>query len=559
MMVLNLIVLIFFKTSALAASKAKKATNEQVAQSWQQNNPQAPRPEVVEKDDGSTEIKWKGQVTPDFYTNTVTSANASQNSSLNEGSFHKTTVTSDIKRIKSTGEVDYFLLSLLETDDPAVLSGRYYQLSNFQIGHLGSNYSVILGDIIPQFSSLGSSLSARGLMYQANWEKLFNLSAYYGVIAESWEALLKQVDRTQFLKDVYGLKLEKNLTDSFSAYLTGQSGVDNKSSFTNSYALESKLSSVTFGGNYEKEQVQISGELGSSKNTLGSFGEEQGEAYIIDGKWGAETVSVFAGVHKLDADYFSLSSAASPGITENYLGLDWAAKEWLNLGADTRDTKSFTVNVTDPQSTTKTNSFRLNTNLNSESWNLGFQRSVNDTTSVSSGDNKINQSNVSLGYNGLAWSTSFSVAQGDYDYGTGSTSNTKTDDVQVSIGNKASFGDETDEGEKEWVLDTVLSYTSQTQSVVGSSDLKNKLYGLSLTLSHGRYGVLTLVGSSGRMVSPVAGNMELITTSVQFEARHDFKNQSSLKLYYKDDARNLNDATLETKEKVVGVKYAYKF
>ena len=70
--------------------EVKKTTNQEVLKSWQQNNPQALKPELVGNSDGTTQIKWSGQIAPSLYINSVTSSNSTQNSSLREGTFHKT-------------------------------------------------------------------------------------------------------------------------------------------------------------------------------------------------------------------------------------------------------------------------------------------------------------------------------------------------------------------------------------------------------------------------------------------------------------------------------------
>jgi hypothetical protein len=539
------------------AADVKKTTNQEVLKTWQQSNPQAPKPELVEKEDGSTQIKWTGSVTPDLYSNSVTSSNVSQNSSLQEGTFHKTLVNSDLKRIHTDGRTDYFLFTVLETDDPKVLSNTYVQLNNLQIGHVGKNFHVLFGDVIPQFSTLSSSLSARGLWLQSGFTELFNLTAYYGTVSESWESLLGQVTRTQYLRDVYGVKLDRNLFENVNAYLTFQSGEDRKSSLPAAFSADSKLSSYTAGAAYQKDQLQVSGEWGSSRSTLGTDPEETASGFIIDGRWVKDSVTLFGGHHDIGSRYYTLSSGAAPGVTESYVGTEWVAKEWLNLGADLRNTNSFSPGVSEATSKTKARTVKAASNLNSANWALNVQNALSETSVPGASDSSIDQSNVTLNYSATTWSAALGYGLGKFDYGAGSTNNSETKDVQVSLANKWIKAGEGNVSP--WSCDSTLSYTTQRQSVVASNDVVNTMYSLGITTTHTDYGSLSAMASTGKLMQATAGQPDLVTNSLQIEAGRQFKNASDLKIYYQDNARNLNDPNLETKEKVVGARYAYKF
>jgi hypothetical protein len=89
-----------------------------------------------------------------------------------------------------------------------VLSQNRYQVNNLQLGRAGEGYMLALGDIAPNFSSLSSSLGARGLYGQRQFADM-TVYGFTGMVAESWETLDNRIPRSQYLKDVHGIKLEK--------------------------------------------------------------------------------------------------------------------------------------------------------------------------------------------------------------------------------------------------------------------------------------------------------------------------------------------------------------
>lgn len=543
-----------------AETSTEVMTNEQVSQSWHQNNPNAPVPRVIASEDGTTKVQWTGSVTGDVYTNSVTSANGSTNTSLRDGTFHKVVVTSDIRRTKEDGAVDYFQIGLTETDDKAVLSQKSYQVNTLQLGHSEDVYSVSAGDITPNFSSLSSSLGARGIMGQRKIGQSSNLTGYVGTVSESWEALTASVPRNQFLRDTYGLKIEKEISPELKIYGTGQKGQDRKGSVTNAsvsaYALAAQLSSVTGGLQYQTEEFQISGEVATGQSELDTQDENAGNGYIFDANWTNTNVSAHAGYHLLDADFATLSAMALPGITETYVGADWVAKPWLTVGADVRTTKSKTLQSIQPETKNDSTTLRAVSNLDSTEWNLSLQN-TESVTKVLTNRNRVDESSASLNYTAQKWSGGLGYSLGKYRNSDNATADSDTKNWQFNLGNSISSNNGDANIPLIWSFDTMLGVTLQDQSLVSGNNIKNEMYSLTLSGQRAPWGKINVTLTSGVLKQPTG--VDLKTNGLQFEASHDFANTSTAKLYLQNTRRNINDPLLESTEQVLGAQYGYNF
>lgn len=554
-----LFVMIGFQ-QAYAETSTETMTNEQVSQSWHQNNPNAPIPRVVASEDGTTKVQWTGSVTGDVYTNSVTSANGSTNTALGEGTFHKVVVTSDVRRTREDGAVDYFQIGLTETDDKAVLSQKSHQINNLQLGHSEDLYSVAAGDITPNFSSLSSSLGARGIMGQRKIGQSSNITGYVGTVSESWEALTGSLPRNQFLRDTYGVKIEKDLSEYIKIYGTGQKGKDRKGSVTNSslssYALATQLSSVTGGLQYQKEQMQINAEIATGQSEIDTQDENAGNAYILDLTWANEKVSAHAGYHMLDADFATLSSMALPGITEYYAGGDVVLKPWLTLGTDVRTTKSKTLQSLQPDTKTDSTTLRAVSNLDSTEWNLSVQN-TESVTRVLANKNRVDESSATLNYTAQKWSAGLGYSLGEYRNSDNTAADSDTKNWQLNLGNSINNTGADASIPLVWSFDTMLGVTLQDQSLVTGGSIKNEMYSLTLTGQRVQWGKINIILSSGVLKQPTGADLK--TNGLQFEASHDFANTSTAKIYLQNTKRNINDPLLESTEQVLGAQYNYNF
>ena len=543
-----------------AETSTEIMTNDQVSQSWHKDNPNAPVPRVVASEDGTTKVQWTGSVVGDVYTNSVTSANGSTNTSLRDGTFHKVVVTSDVRRTREDGSVDYFQIGLTETDDKAVLSQKSYQINTLQLGHSEDLYSVAAGDITPNFSSLSSSLGARGIIGQRKISQTSNITGYVGTVSESWESLTGSVPRNQFLRDTYGLKIEKDISEQMKIYGTGQKGQDRKGSVTNSsvstYALATQLSSITGGLQYQKEQMQINTEVAAGQSEIDTQEENAGHAYIFDLNWADEKLSAHAGYHMLEADFATLSGMAVPGITENYVGGDYVVKPWLTLGADFRTTKSKTLQSVQPETKNDSTTLRAVSNLDSTEWNLSLQNSES-VTRVLTNRNRVDESSATFNYTSQKWSAGLCYSLGEYRNSDNAAADSDTKNWQINLGNNISSNGADASLPLVWSIDTMLGVTLQNQSLVTGGDLKNEMYSLTLSGQRSQWGKLNVTLTSGVLKQPAGEDLK--TNGLQFEASHDFANTSTAKVYLQNTRRNINNALLESTEQVLGAQYNYNF
>jgi hypothetical protein len=203
-------------------SQVQLEPNDQVIRAWQQNNLGAAGPSLKREEDGSTRLEWKGGLTVDTYSNDVSSAGGYLNTPSRTGAFYRNTLNSDLRAVHKDNTVDYFQLGATSSNDLSVLSQNRYQINNLQLGRAGEGYMLSLGDVTPNFSSLSSALGVRGLYGQRQFGEV-TAYGFTGMVAESWETLGNKVPRSQYLKDVHGVKLEKAFGSALKTYVTSQS------------------------------------------------------------------------------------------------------------------------------------------------------------------------------------------------------------------------------------------------------------------------------------------------------------------------------------------------
>lgn len=539
------------------------ASNEQVLQNWQQNNVGGQQPVLVKQGEGETRIEWKGSVTANAYSNDIVNANGVTNTPLTSGSFYKSVVTSDMRAVLPGGNVNYFQFGVTHSNDRSVLSLFPRQINNIQLGSSGQNYMLAVGDVAPNFSSLSSSLGVRGLIGQY---KLGDATAYgyAGVVAESWEALEKNVLRNQFVRDVVGAKVEYALTPSLKVYATGQRAGDQDGSITNvdiaASALPSQIHSSTIGFQYAEGAYQLSGETALSSFRQSGQEGRSGQASILDSTWRGQSLSLRGGYHDIDPKFVTLSGMASPGVREVYAGGDWTAATWVTLGAELRNSKNISLATTDvPSTTTTTDSGTLRANINfgpdMPGWGLSLQDMESRITDPQRQISKNAQRSATLNYSAQGWTTGFGYGLATVRSQASPTWDSDTASWNLNVGRV--FSDADGASPATWSLNLGLVAALQYQHMLYGSDTQNINYTLNLSGQRNGWGNFALQLVDGFITRP--GASDLRSRAAQFEATHPFSSQNALKFYYRKAFRNIHDPLSGATERVSGIQYNHAF
>jgi hypothetical protein len=566
--------LVFLVVSGLAvAEQPETVTNEQAAQSWQQNNLGGQTPQLVQQEDGTTKIEWKGGVSADVYTNSVTSSNGTINSPLRNGTFYKGMVQGDLRGINSAGSVNYLQFGLTQTDDRSVSSLYPHQINNIQLGRSSQSYLLAMGDVAPNFSSLSSALGARGIIGQKQIGDT-TVYGYSGVVAESWEALDSLVVRKQFLRDVYGVKLEHTLTQGLKVYATGQTGSDREGSITNpsvaATALAAKLHDYSGGFQYAEGQFQLAGETASGGFQQVTQESHSGHASILDSGWRGQTVTIRAGYHDIDPGFASLSTMAVAGVKEIYGGGDWVVAPWITLGADLRNSKNSIlmffqspgfnpVYLPTKISDTDSGALRANINFGPElpGWGLGLQQNESKPRDPMSNVSRNGQSSATLNYATLTWTSGLGYSLGKVRNEASPAMDSDTTSWQFMLGRSLNNADNATPAS--WMFNVNLNAALQDQQfLVTGTNSRNVNYSLTFAGQRVNWGSLNLVLTNGLTTRPT-GQPDLKLRSSQLEALHPFSAQSSAKIYLRDTQRNIGDPLLGADERVVGAQLIYTF
>jgi hypothetical protein len=555
------------------AESPQTVTNDQAAQSWQQNNFGGQAPQLVQQEDGTTRIEWKGGVSADVYTNSVTTSNGTINTPLRNGTFYKGVVQSDLRGISSTGTVNYFQFGLTQTDDHSVLSLYPHQINNIQLGRSGQGYLLAMGDVAPNFSSLSSALGARGIIGQKQIGDTI-VYGYGGVLAESWEALDDLVVRNQFVRDVYGVKLEHAWSQGLKVYATGQTGSDREGSITNhtlaATALAAKLHDYSVGFQYAEGQFQLTGETASGGFQQVTQESHSGRASILDAGWRGQTVSLRTGYHDIDPGFASLSTMAVAGVKEIYGGGDWMAASWITLGADVRNSKNSTlmffqspgfnpVYIPTKISDTDSGALRANINFGPDlpGWSVGLQQNASKTRDLMSNVSRNGQSSATLNYATPAWTSGLGYGLGKVRNGASPAMDSDTTSWQFMLGRSLNNADTTTPAS--WMFNVNLNAALQDQQLLlAGTSSRNVNYSLTFAGQRVNWGGLNLVLTNGLTTRPT-GQPDLKLRSSQLEAVHPFSPMSSAKIYLRDTQRNIGDPLLGADERVVGAQFIYTF
>lgn len=537
--------------------------NDQVLQSWQQSNMGGAVPALSANEDGSTRLDWHGGVTVDTYTNDIQSAGGTMNTPLRSGSFYRGAITSDLRAIHPDNVVDYFQVGMTTSDDKAVLSQNPYQLNNVQIGRTGEGYSVAVGDIAPNFSSLSSALGARGVYGQRQFGDI-TVHGFSGQVAENWEVLSSTVPSNQYLREVHGAKVEKMFGSNLRTYVTAQAFSEREAPLMAQpgYAPLGASRSVSAGFQYQQDQFSLVGETAGSNFEDGGNADRQGHATILDAGWRGETVGVRAGYHHIDAEFTSLSLAAQPGIHEAYVGVDWVAAPWLTLTTDVRKSKNSTLaNAFSDSTFVDTDALTLRANINfgpeHPGWGLSLQQVTAQSTDSAEQASRRGDFSATLNYASPELISGLTIGQGKITSEVSPYSDSTTESWSFNIGRN--FSNARPDAAPTWSAGVNFFATSQTQRLLLTGDESNNVnYTLALTSQVVGWGSLNLLLTGGETTQP-NGGPSLRVRGAQLEALIPMRGQSTFKLYARTTRRNMDDPLLSAQEDVLGMQLVYNF
>lgn len=552
----NLITLALLLASSICGAEIKVISNTDAAKLWQQISG-GPLPKVINEVDDMAIIELKGNVDLNSYTNDVKTGAGNINTPTENGSFYKAVFVGDTRKTYLDETVNFFQFGLTHSNDHSVLSSTPAQFNNLQMGRSGSDYYVGLGDVAPSFSKLSTALGARGILAQKQIDD-YLFSTYAGAVSESWEALGSGAVRKQFLRDVFGAKVETDTSSGVKFYLTGQSGADRSGSVTiPTGASAAKLRSATVGFDYRKENFNLTAERGVSEVQQETLADRSGDAFIADATWRKDAISLKTGYHEINSAYLTLSAMATPGVMERYFGVEWIARKWVTFGLDVNNTKNTTLGtVGAPSQTTEGNSKTARVNFilhpDSPDWSLSLQKNDSLSKTAATPGNSLNEQNsVALKYESSVWGGGLKYSAARLRNETASTMDSDSGDWQFSLNrpfnNFVGYG-----------INAGLNYRiqDQTLSVGGKTVTTNR--SINVSASREDIGTVNLILLDGSTLRP-DGQPELKVLGKQLDLAHQFVNAGIGKLFVRENQSNMSDPTLAVEEKVAGIQYEHSF
>ena len=537
--------------------------NDQVIQSWQQSNPGGAGPALKRDEDGSTQIDWTGGVVVDVYNNNIWSAAGQINTSQATGTFFKNSFTSDIRAIQKNKTVNYFQLGATQSNDLSVLSQSRYQINNLQLGRSGEGYLFMLGDVAPNFSSLSASLGLRGMFGQRQFNDV-TVYGFTGLVAESWEALDNKVPRTQYLKDVHGIKVEKMFGTSLKTYLTTQSSSEREPTTVMAQVpttARGKSRSLTGGFQYQKDQFSVTGETAGSSYEDDGTSDRQGRAMVVDANWRGDGISFRGGYHDISTGYTSLSASAQPGVREAYGGAEWTAASWITVGSDLRRSRQSTRAVSGFESTfvdTDALSTRASVNFGPSypGWTLAMQQAVSQ--SINSAEQRSKNSDFSsvLNYVSSTWNSGISVGNGKVVSEVSPSSDSVNDAWSFNLGRN--FSNSLPDMAESWNAAINFTAGAQTQRLMAGGKTTNTSHTLAFIAKRAGWGSVNFLMTLGETTQP-NGNANLRLRAFQLDGTYNITPKNTLKMYVRNSHRNIDDVLLASKENVAGLQLNINF
>lgn len=559
----RLLLLLLCSMPGLVAAES----NQEVLDAWQETSGQSG---TISDDTG--ELEWHGQITQDLYHVDVESSQPSNTlSGLDEGNFSTTRFSGDLRYSDSDQNVTYIQGGYTQTNDEALQNRYHGQLNNIQAGRVGGTYQLAAGDVVADFSKIGSSLGLRGV-YGTKQLNAYNISGYAGTIANSWESLFNrntftgQPARTQYLRDVVGGKLSYAINNNWSVFGTAQSYSDRDSSLNDAqsaFLFSENGVTGTAGVQFQNERALLSMELGSSRVSYDEVGADDTSdtAFLVDAEYAWDTVTLQAGHHDLGTRYTSLAQNILPGVRETYLSGQWLISPNLTYGGDVRNSDSRVSNLFGQKSA-------LNEAYTFSNWLTyavsqvpGLSFNLQDTRNwveVKDLDAKQRTSNTDFTTSYANQQYSASVTYSNYRErdNTSSLTNSTTDGIQVSLGRQVQEGELLLMPNVTGNIQIFGGY--QHQRIANGTETTGGNQGLSVNMASKKIGQLQF-SFTNRDTSQPNGGGSLNTQSIYFDWTKVVADVFSFKAYVSNNYFNHGDSTKRVDEKIVGIQGDYQW
>lgn len=306
---------------------------------------------------------------------------------------------------------------------------------------------------------------------------------------------------------------------------------------------------------------QVSGEYARGSSQAEGQDRQSGNALLLDATWQISTWMLRAGYHDLDPGFATLSGMAQAGIWETYLNADWNAATWVTLGADLRQSKNRTLATAfSAASTTRNNADTVRANLNFgpnlPGWGVSLQKTDGRQRDSQDQLTRNIQRSASLNFNSPRVSASLGYGSGESlnqalpDYSSENTS------WQFNVAR--TYSDGTPTAMPNWSLSLNFSGAVQKQAMALGSASNNVNYTIGLNGQRTGWGNLQVAFTEGYTSQPYGGP-ELRQRGLQLEASHPLTTTATVKLYLRDNQRNIGDAVLAAREEVSGVQLLTPF
>jgi hypothetical protein len=541
------------------------AQNDQVLQAWQRSGGAAP--ELVRQEDGGTVIKWKGGAMLDAYHNSVSGGGLV--TPYRSGNFHKLQVQGDLRAVQPNGDQTYLQFSATNTDDPAVLShAPGTQINSLQFGHSADDYLFALGDVTADFSRLGSNTGLRGMLLQKRMGDDTLVSGMAGVLAESWEQLGEHVDRTRYIRHVYGAKLDTPFGEHSRVFVTAQSYRDDEGSLDAGLSVlaPSAAHTATAGFFYQLDRFALQGEAGLSRWKENDRGAENDHAFIVDATWDFDTLGLTAGHHDIGLYYSSLSTETGSGLRETYLNGNWLAADWLSINADVRHSENemaaVSITGTPPSSpsvnSSETDSLATTANITFGPEYTGWSLMLNQ--SLSHGENSDGSSNRNTGYGSTLsygderWNASLGYQFVSNHNGGSSATDSDSRTWQFSLGRN--WSNATEMASATWMFGLTLGLSRQKQELDTGGGPTTSSWQVGLNGQHFDWGTLSATYMRGT-ISGQPGSGDLRQKSWQIDASRPLGDNFSINFYLRNNTNSGSTTGADYEEDVVGIQLVW--
>lgn len=539
-------------------------SDEEVLRIWSAVSGSGLNPELVSDPAGETRIEWRGSVTLDRYNKDASGGQILTPYAI--GQYFRTQAQTDLRGITPDGRTSYFQLMVAHSDDRATqLLPR--QIGLFKIGKVGQDFQLEAGDILPNYSNLGTRMNLRGLFAHKVIEQT-TLSFAAGLQTPSWEAIGKTPqNNTQYQREAYAMKLEHLLSPTTRVYFTTQGARDLPASVdqTPYTPAPTRQSNSTVGIGYLEGTLNVQAEVGVSRWDIEGYGRLNDRAGIIDAVWNPGTFTLMTGYHYVGQNYRSLSMSQAPGVEEVYVNGNWPAAAWLALTTDVRHVLNNPGGPVPSHTTTNalTNSatFRLPESL--PAWSLRFNQMQSYIDYDTQGGEAANRSfGGTLAYSKQTLNTSFGVERRRF-----------TNDLNpfgagrglrhvYTLGKM--FSNATPEIPAQWTANINLTLSQDAQTMDSGSFTRNRALSLMMSGQRVGWGTFNLSFNGGQVRQP-NGAPDLLQRGYQLDFSHPFGTatpgapQNILKLYAVNTLNNIGQPALEYRERKIGVQATLAF